>query len=259
MSRARSFRRVFYWGSGADQREAAPRPQVLRVLVFRPHRTDRSRMPQKTHAASPLEAGGASRRSNSFGARYCKAECKRFSLYTPSRNSPMRARACRQQPSEPSPLRRLGTAIPPEPSIFHRRAKGESVSAYPRRPAPYRRPAGLYNRACLTAPRSGQDGLPRCDGCGAPRIVAGPRRRKKPRFDAEALVWNWLRLRSCAGEQRKSSRVAAKHAGYLQEIERRNLFVMDLGVASDFCECTRLVKPAVKALDLIGETTDLVD
>jgi len=34
---------------------------------------------------------------------------------------------------------------------------------------------------------------------------------------------------------------------------------MDLGVASDFCERTRLVKPAVKALDLIGETTDLVN
>ena len=69
----------------------------------------------------------------------------------------------------------------------------------------------------------------------------------------------FLRLGSCTGEQRKSSRVASKHAGYLQEIKRRNLFVMDLGVASDFCERTRLVEPAVKTLDLIGETTDLVD
>ena len=49
MSKARSFRRVFDWGSGADQREAAPHPQVAMVLVLTtPSDQIDSAMPEKT-------------------------------------------------------------------------------------------------------------------------------------------------------------------------------------------------------------------
>jgi hypothetical protein len=41
MSRARSFRRVLYWGLVADQREAAHPPRV--EVLCQTHRTDRFR------------------------------------------------------------------------------------------------------------------------------------------------------------------------------------------------------------------------
>jgi hypothetical protein len=45
----------------------------------------------------------------------------------------------------------------------------------------------------------------------------------------------------------------------LQKIQVGNQLVMDLCVATDFHERTRLVKSKVKPLDLIGEVTDSVD
>jgi hypothetical protein len=74
MSRARSFRRVLYWGSGADQREAAPHPR-FGIAVSRPHRTDRFRMPPQTHSGNLLDfwkprprSGGEGIGANSLGA-----------------------------------------------------------------------------------------------------------------------------------------------------------------------------------------------
>jgi len=79
--------------------------------------------------------------------------------------------------------------------------------------------------------------------------------RLEPGFSAGGR----LRLWSCAGDLRESSRIAAQRVGGLQKIKMGNHLVMDLGVATDFHERTRLVKQKVKPLDLIGETTDLVD
>jgi hypothetical protein len=79
MSKARSFRRVFYWDPGADQREAAPRPQVKMVLVLiAPSDRIDSVMPEKTHGR--LSVGCAICASKSLGETYPKAECRRLLL-----------------------------------------------------------------------------------------------------------------------------------------------------------------------------------
>jgi hypothetical protein len=75
MSKARSFRRVFYWDPGADQREAAPRPQVKMVLILTaPSDQIDSAMPEKTHNRLPADA------SKVLGQTYPNAECRRLLL-----------------------------------------------------------------------------------------------------------------------------------------------------------------------------------
>ena len=77
MSKARSFRRVFDWGSGADQREAAPHPQVemvwsLVLVLTTPSDQIDSAMPEKTQGRLHVRAsgGGVGRFcSNSTGGR----------------------------------------------------------------------------------------------------------------------------------------------------------------------------------------------
>jgi len=49
-------------------------------VLFFIHRTDRSPMPEKTHAASLFGCAGARPRSNSLGDWYDSDECIRLSL-----------------------------------------------------------------------------------------------------------------------------------------------------------------------------------